>query len=153
MFRIVREQLLKSNIYEAWEFFSRPDNLSEITPKSMNFEILSDVPEKIYEGLLIDYKVSPLPLYRTKWRTEIKEVEEHKYFVDTQLHGPYKLWYHKHSFHPIGKDLVLMRDTVDYELPLGFCGDVVHSFFVKRKIEDIFDYRSDVIDRIFNNKE
>ncbi len=151
MFSIEREQLIKSDIGRAWDFFSTPNNLAEITPKSMNFEILSDVPQKIYEGLLIEYKVTPIPMFRTNWVTKITEVSEGKQFVDTQLEGPYKFWHHRHIFTPIGKNLVLMRDIVDYELPLGICGDIAHSFFVKRKLEDIFDYRSEVIDQIFNS--
>ena len=33
--------------------------------------------------------------------------------------GPYKLWNHFHEFIP-NKEGVLMKDTVDYELPFGF---------------------------------
>ena len=35
---------------EAWSFFSNPHNLSVITPKSMNFEVLKVDSDKIFDG-------------------------------------------------------------------------------------------------------
>lgn len=45
-----------------------------------------------------------------------------------------------------------MKDTVDYELPLGFLGEIGHSILVKKKVEDIFEYRYKILEKMFNQK-
>ncbi len=42
-----------------------------------------------------------------------------------------------------------MKDTIDYELPVGFLGEIAHSLFVKKKLEYIFDYRFRVLSKLF----
>jgi ligand-binding SRPBCC domain-containing protein len=43
-----------------------------------------------------------------------------------------------------------MKDTVDYELSLGFLGEIVHNLFVKSKLEHIFNYRYQILEERFN---
>lgn len=148
-YQLKREQQLFTNLDTAWDFFSSPHNLSEITPKDMDFRVLSDSGESpIHEGMIIDYKVSPLLGISIKWQTEIIKVEPLKCFVDFQKKGPYKLWNHLHEFE-VNEKGVLMKDTVDYELPFGFIGDWVHHFMVRNKLDKIFAYRKQVLDRKF----
>jgi ligand-binding SRPBCC domain-containing protein len=74
---------------EIWEFISTPNNLKEITPKEMNFEILNkDLPKKMYPGMIVFYKVNPLKWFRTTWVTEITNIREKSYFIDEQRVGP-----------------------------------------------------------------
>lgn len=148
--RLYREQQLNCDIETAWHFFSSPKNLSKITPKDMCFTVLSDYnSEQITEGMIIDYTVSPLLRVPLKWRTRITHVEINKSFTDFQDKGPYIYWKHFHEFIP-NKGGVLMKDTVDYELPLGFLGRMAHRVFVKKKLADIFDFRYGVLEKLFN---
>ncbi|NIF06867.1 SRPBCC family protein [Chryseobacterium sp. Tr-659] len=147
--KLFREQQLHCDIETAWKFFSSANNLSEITPKDMGFIVLTEMTDdEIYEGMLIDYYVSPLFGIKMKWQTEITHVDFQKSFIDFQKKGPYKLWNHHHEFFP-NDEGVLMRDTIDYELPMGFLGEIAHSLFVKKKLEHIFDYRFRVLSRLF----
>lgn len=148
--QLYREQQLHCDIETAWHFFSSPVNLSKITPKDMGFTVLSDYNnERIVEGMIIDYTVSPLLKVPLKWRTRITHVEFNKSFTDFQEKGPYKYWNHFHEFIS-NKDGVLMKDTVDYELPWGILGNIAHRFFVKNKLADIFDFRYGVLEKMFN---
>lgn len=148
--RLYREQQLNCDIQTAWDFFSSPKNLSKITPKDMGFTVLSDYnSEQITEGMAIDYIVSPLLKVPLKWRTRITHVEPNRSFTDFQEKGPYKYWNHFHEFIP-NKDGVLMKDTVDYELPFGFLGKIAHLLFVKKKLAHIFDFRYSVLEKLFN---
>lgn len=150
--QLYREQQLNCTIDEAWKFFSSANNLSKITPKEMNFIVrtkLSD--DAIYEGMIINYYVSPLLNIKMSWQTKIIEVNNRKSFTDFQEKGPYKLWNHHHEFIE-NENGVLMKDTVDYELPLGFLGEIAHILLVKKKLKHIFDYRTQVLDKMFNHK-
>lgn len=151
-YQIIREQQLNCSIDKAWEFFSSANNLSVITPEDMKFTVLTQLDnDDIFEGMIIDYSITPIFNIQMHWQTEIIHIDYKKSFVDFQVKGPYKLWHHYHEFIENEKG-VLVRDIVDYELPLGFIGKIAHRLFVKKKLEYIFDYRKDVLEVLFNQK-
>lgn len=151
-YQLHREQQLNCDVKTAWDFFSSPNNLSRITPTDMGFTVLTkDTDQELYEGMIINYTVSPLFHIPLKWQTRIKQVNRDKSFMDFQEKGPYKYWNHFHEFIPNDKG-VLMKDTVDYELPLGFLGTIVHRLLVQKKLKNIFDFRYQVLEKMFNSK-
>lgn len=148
--QLYREQQLNCDSKTAWHFFSSPVNLSKITPEDMRFKIISkDDHQDIFEGMIIDYTVSPIFKIPLKWITRISQVEFNRSFTDYQEKGPYKYWSHFHEFIP-NNNGVLIKDTVDYELPFGILGNIAHRIFVKKKLADIFDFRYDVLEKMFN---
>lgn len=151
-YQLYREQQLNCDLETAWEFFSDPQNLSRITPKDMGFTVLSDDQnQSIYEGMLIDYTVSPILRIPLKWQTKIAQVDAPRSFTDFQQKGPYKYWNHYHEFIP-NENGVLMKDTVEYELPFGVLGTIAHQMFVKKKLESIFDFRYRILEELFNHQ-
>ena len=136
----------------AWDFFSNPGNLKDITPTDMGFNVISQHHgEKMYAGQIIEYKVSPvlgIPIY---WMTEITHVEDKKYFVDEQRFGPYRLWHHQHHFKEVNGG-VEMTDIIHYKMPFWFLGDIANSLFVSRKLKTIFDYRYTKVEEMFVTK-
>lgn len=152
MFQFTTEQWLPVNMYEAWDFFSSPKNLSKITPPELDFRILTNLNgEEIYEGMVIDYTVKPLFGIPLHWQSEITGVEKYAFFSDIQTKGPYKLWKHTHYFE--SKDGgILMKDVVDYNLYFGFLGKAAEKIIVRKKIEKIFEYRKAVLEKLFLKK-
>jgi ligand-binding SRPBCC domain-containing protein len=148
MYQLIRKQFVPTDLETCWNFFSSPKNLKAITPDYMGFDILVDIPEKMYEGLMIEYKVKPVLGIPMNWITEIKYVHDHKFFVDEQRKGPYKIWHHEHHFEPV-EGGVMMTDIVSYELPFGFLGKIAHPLFVRKKLEEIFDYRFKKVEEIW----
>ena len=106
----------------------------------MGFDIKTDLPEKMYEGLMIEYTVKPLLGIPMNWVTEIKTVKDLKFFVDEQRVGPYKMWHHEHHFKEV-EEGIEMTDIVSYDLPFGFLGRLMHPILVRKKLDEIFDYR------------
>ncbi len=144
-----KQQKVKCSLDEIWEFISSPGNLKEITPDYMGFDIMTkNLPEKMYPGMIISYKVSPLLGIKTTWVTEITQVVEKKYFVDEQRVGPYSIWHHQHIIEPI-ENGVLMTDIVSYSPPLGFLGAIANSLIIKNKLNEIFDYRTEAVEKRF----
>lgn len=148
MYQIKRTQFVKTDLATCWDFFSSPNNLQVITPDYMGFKVLTSVPDKMYEGLMIAYKVSPLMKIPLNWVTEIKYVHDAQFFVDEQRTGPYKMWHHEHHFKTVDGG-VEMTDIVSYELPLGFLGRFAHWLFVRKQLEGIFEYRFKKVDELF----
>lgn len=151
IYRFYEEQILPVTINNAWNFFSRPENLAKITPPDMKFRITNRPGKDIYTGMIIRYRVRPLLDICLNWTTEIVYVDKPHYFIDEQRFGPYKFWHHRHSFTETGEG-VLMKDEVYYALPLGIIGQIMHSVMIKRKLEEIFTYRREVLRKIFSGR-
>ncbi|NEW78420.1 MAG: SRPBCC family protein [Gelidibacter sp.] len=148
-YQLKQTQRIKGTIDEVWNFIASPDNLKKITPDYMGFDITSgDLPEKMYPGMIICYKVSPLLGIKMNWLTEITQVNEKKFFIDEQRVGPYKIWHHQHHIEPI-EGGVLMTDIVTYQPPMGFLGSIANTLIIKNKLAEIFDYRKNVLNQIF----
>ncbi|MFT4698812.1 MAG: ligand-binding SRPBCC domain-containing protein [Flavobacteriaceae bacterium] len=140
-YQFEKEQKINASIDELWDFISSPKNLKEITPAYMGFDIISkNNSEKMYPGMIISYVVRPLMNLKTNWVTEITQVKDKEYFVDEQRVGPYKIWHHQHILIPV-KDGVLMRDIISYQPPFGILGKIANKLVIKKKLNEIFDYR------------
>ncbi|MEM1319930.1 MAG: SRPBCC family protein [Bacteroidota bacterium] len=149
--QLKRIQILPISMEQAWDFFSNPKNLNEITPPDLNFQILSGADQRMYAGQLIRYHINPILNIPMQWVTEITHCEEHRYFIDEQRFGPYSLWHHQHHFKEV-KGGIEMIDLLHYKLPMGLLGNLLAGWYVKGKVEYIFDYRYEVLEKIFAAK-
>jgi len=149
LYELTKVQQLPIGIKEAWKFFSSPRNLKAITPDHMGFEITNIThQEEMYEGQIIAYKVRPILNIPLRWVTEITHVKEPYYFVDEQRFGPYSFWHHQHIFEE-NDEGVLMKDIVNYGIPLGPLGRIANTVFVRKQLEGIFDYRLKAVEKLF----
>jgi ligand-binding SRPBCC domain-containing protein len=143
------DQLVPRPLDEVFEFFSRAENLQELTPAWMHFKILSIEPRPVQRGTLIQYSLR-WRLIPIRWTTEIVEWEPPHRFVDIQLKGPYKLWRHEHRFVAEGNSARIL-DEVQFQLPFGVLGRIAYAVKVKRDVESIFAYRKQAVERRFAN--
>jgi ligand-binding SRPBCC domain-containing protein len=148
-YQLIKKQFVPASMEKVWDFISSPANLKEITPDYMGFDIISkDLPEKMYPGMIIIYKVRPLMGIPMTWVTEITHVVEKKYFVDEQRVGPYAMWHHQHFIEPHGNG-VMMTDIVSYKPPMGFLGSLANAMIIRRQLESIFAYREKALKKRF----
>lgn len=138
--QLCREQTIATDLETAWDFIRSPQNLDLITPDDMAFEIVSDLPEQMYNGLLIEYLVGIPLIGKQSWLTELKHIRERHSFVDEQLIGPYKLWYHYHEITEV-EGGVRFVDQVNYVMPFGPFGAIARAVYVKNELNRVFDFR------------
>jgi ligand-binding SRPBCC domain-containing protein len=147
--KLIHYQQLNADLPTLWRFFSHAANLQTITPEYMRFRVTSgDLPEELYPGLIITYKVAPILRIPLFWMTEIKHVVPQRLFVDEQRRGPYRVWHHQHHFEARSGG-VLMTDIVHYELPFWWFGELARPLFVSRQLTNIFEYRKQKVASIF----
>jgi ligand-binding SRPBCC domain-containing protein len=152
-YQLHKTQKIPASVEKIWDFISSPANLKKITPVYMGFDITSkNLPEKMYPGMIISYKVSPVFGIKTTWVTEITQVKEQEYFGDEQRAGPYSMWHHEHKIESIPGG-VLMTDIVSYKPPYGFLGSIANALLIKKKLKEIFDYRTVAVEQIFGKWE
>ena len=150
MYQYTSKQELSTTMEKAWEFLSDPKNLKRITPSYMGFDILSGADRNMFPGQIIQYRLTPILGIPFRWVTEITHVQEGHYFVDEQRFGPYTFWHHKHFIKAIDGG-VEMEDIIDYKVPMGWLGQLVHPFLVKPKLEEIFAYRQKKLIELFGD--
>ena len=148
-YQLKQTQILPATIDQVWTFMAAPQNLKKITPDYMGFAITSqNLPDKMYPGMIVSYKVSPLLNIKMNWVTEITHVRYQQYFVDEQRMGPYSLWHHQHHFIET-KEGIKMDDIVTYSPPLGPLGAAANHLIIRDKLNEIFDYRKTALNRKF----
>jgi len=135
-----RELWVPNSLPAVFDFFSRAENLERITPPWMRFRILTQPPIAMKQGATIAYalRVRGIPL---RWLTEIERWNPPYEFIDNQAKGPYKLWRHTHRFSEAAGGTSI-ADMVEYALPCGPIGRLIHRVQVARDLSQIFDYRA-----------
>lgn len=139
-YTLQREMWVPNSVTAVFDFFSRAENLERITPPWMRFRILTPPPITMKQGATIAYalRVRGIPL---RWLTEIERWNPPYEFIDTQIKGPYKIWRHTHRFSEAAGGTLIV-DIVEYALPFGLIGRLVHRLQVARDLSLIFDYRA-----------
>jgi ligand-binding SRPBCC domain-containing protein len=138
---LTRTQVVPVAPGDVFRFFGDIRNLEPLTPPWLRFRVLTDPRLQLGAGALIEYRLT-LHTVPVRWITRIEEWEPVRRFVDRQIHGPYALWEHTHTFTRAGNG-TRIEDRVRYSLPLGPLGSLAHLAFVRRDLRRIFDYRSD----------
>lgn len=146
--RLWRAQVLQRPRREVFAFFEDATNLALITPPFLRFEMLTKPPIAMGKGTIIDYRIRlfGVPL---RWRSEIIHYVRGEHFIDLQIRGPYRLWRHTHTFRDVPGG-TLMLDEVAYSIGFGPLGALAHRMFVRRTLAGIFDYRAEVVARLFD---
>ena len=147
---LIQEQFLPITLEQAWEFFATPKNLDKVTPAELQFHITSPLPEKMYEGLMITYKIKPMLNISIECWTKIEFIKELEYFVDEQVKGPYKIWHHEHHFKKADNG-VMMKDILYYDVGKSFIGWIAGKLFVNKKVNEIFSYRKAALENYFKS--
>ena len=147
-YQLHREQVISRPIESVFAFFADARNLERITPPWLKFSILTPAPIEMRSGAIIEYRIGWGPVL-LRWRTEILDWNPPHHFIDVQRRGPYRLWHHAHRFEAVDGG-TRMSDIVEYALPLGPLGRMMHAMCVRRDLERIFDYRRNIIEQVFS---
>lgn len=139
--------LIPAPIEKVFEFFSKAENLNELTPPELSFKILTPSPIPMAQGTHIDYKISiqGIPM---RWKTLISVWNPPFQFRDEQLSGPYCVWIHTHTFVSKG-NMTEMTDRVEYLSKGWLMAPFLHMLFVDRKVREIFTYRENKLKELF----
>ncbi|MEO8577286.1 MAG: SRPBCC family protein [Gemmatimonadales bacterium] len=146
-YRLHRRTIVPGELSNVFAFFRNPQNLEAITPPWLGFRIVSRSDTSVREGTRIRYRlrIAGIPM---AWESRITEYCDCSHFADEQVTGPYERWYHRHTFRAVPGG-VEMTDDVEYTLPFGPIGRVVHWLAVRHQLRAIFDHRTKVITERF----
>jgi ligand-binding SRPBCC domain-containing protein len=150
LYKLHRELWVPHPLPVVFDFFSRAENLEQITPPWMRFRILTPLPIVMKPGATVAYslRVRGIPI---RWLTEIESWNPPFEFIDVQARGPYRLWRHTHRFSELNGG-TLITDSIAYALPFGLLGRLVHRLQVARDLGQIFDYRAQEVPALLRRR-
>jgi ligand-binding SRPBCC domain-containing protein len=148
--RLYRKTRVPAPVDEVFDFFSRVENLNRITPAWVNFTLPKTLPQQMALGTQFDFSLR-LSGFPVRWKTEITGWDPPRSFEDTQVRGPYRQWVHFHNFTP-DADETVMEDAVVYRSPGWILEPLVDFWYVRRRLEKIFDYREHQVLSIFSGR-
>lgn len=140
IYRIHCQQRLAISQAEAWAFFSSPHNLNSITPDFFHVDITSPVPEDIYAGLLISYRMQAVLGLPMSWLSEVSQCDKPRRFVYQQRVGPFDFWSHEVAISEIDGG-ILLEDIVFYTMRWSLAGRCLHKLLIGAKLQRIFTTR------------
>lgn len=133
------------SVQTAFDVFEDPYNLAKIIPPWLHFQILTrDL--KMRLGAEIDYtfRWKGFPMY---WKTRISQYEPPFLFMDEALRSPYVFWRHEHRFRHTERGTIV-SDRVQYAMPYGLAGQLVHRLAVAKQLLAIFSFRQKAIAKL-----
>ena len=144
-----RSQWCPHPIEDVFAFFSDAANLELLTPPWLHFKIITPGPIEMRTNAVIDYRLNlhGIPL---RWQTKIVCWKPPDGCEDLQVKGPYRLWHHTHTFEAVDGG-TLLSDCVEYALPFGPLGRLIHVISVRSSVKAIFDFRNAKIREVFGS--
>ncbi|MFO7557739.1 MAG: TIGR01777 family oxidoreductase [Desulfobacterales bacterium] len=136
---------ISAPVEEVFKWHARPGAIERLSPPWDPLKIL--IPsEGIQKGseVLLEMKAGSFPF---KWLARHTEYQENKFFQDRQIRGPFTEWVHSHRFEPDGENACLLEDHIKYKLPFHFISGFPSKRIIQKKLERIFTYRHQIIQR------
>ncbi len=139
MERYVASSTVPVSVAEAFAYHERVGALERLIPPWESARIEhSDQSLAVGSKVSLRSKVCGIPV---RWLAEHTEYDPPHLFADTQVSGPFARWDHRHQFEPAGDHQATLRDTIEYQLPLGAAGRLFGGGLARRTIESMFAYR------------
>ncbi len=119
-------------------FHERPGAFEKLAPPGRRIEILSRK-GGIETGARIEFRtrVGPVPV---RWLALHVEYEKDRFFVDEQIRGPFKKWYHRHEFTE-ERGGTRLTDSIRFSMRGGWPADLLLGPLVKRELKRMFTVR------------
>lgn len=140
IYQLYCRQTLNLSITEAWSFFSSPYHLNDITPDFFSVCITSRIPERIYGGLMISYRMKAVFGIPMTWLSEVTHCNEPCRFIYQQRLGPFKFWSHEVCLTKQENGIIL-EDIMFYTMPMGWLGQLLNTLLIAEKLDQIFTVR------------
>jgi ligand-binding SRPBCC domain-containing protein len=140
--RFVKESVIQASLERVFAFHEQPDVLTLLMPPWESARVVQTAKiSELGSQAIIETKIlGPMTI---RWVARHTIYEPPRLFEDVQVKGPFRSWRHRHIVEPHA-DGAMLRDEIDYELPLGVLGRMVSSLLVERRLQKLFDYRHDV---------
>ncbi len=143
--RYVKESRIGAPPEAVFGFHESPDALEMLIPPWENMHVVESA-GSLRPGSRVVLRGHAW-IVPVRWVAVHTEYEPPRLFADVQESGPFAKWHHRHRMLDDGYGGTILRDEVEYELPIGRLGQWLAGWFVRRRLERMFTFRHDVTAR------
>ena len=137
--RFAKESTIDAPPDVVFEFHNSRDALTLLIPPWETMNVVESSGSLLPGSrVVLRGGMGPIPL---EWIAIHTEFDRPHLFADRQESGPFAYWYHRHRFFDAGQGATVLRDEVEYALPLGLIGLWAGGWFIRRKLDAMFAYR------------
>lgn len=149
--QFVRETHIDATPSVVFRFHENPQALEKLIPPWENMRVAEAAGSlQVGSRVVLTGWVGPVFV---RWVARHTEYDPPNLFVDRQESGPFAAWIHRHEFLTDGEGGTILRDEVNYAVPLGLLGQWLAGWFVRRKLDAMFTYRHEVTKRLVESPE
>lgn len=137
--KFVKETQIHASPQQVFAFHEASGALESLTPPWEKVKVVEGG-GSIEPGAIVrlQTKLGPFSL---NWVAEHTEYKPPYLFADRQVSGPFASWYHRHRMIDDGAGGTILRDEVEYQVPMGLLGRLLGGRLIARKLQRMFDYR------------
>lgn len=150
--RFLYESRIEASVEEVFAFHESPDALTQLIPPWENMRVVESS-GSLQVGSRVVLAGRVLGLIPVRWIAEHVEYDPPNCFADIQSSGPFRKWNHRHSMIRTDFGTTILRDEVDYQMPMGWLGHCLGDWLVKRKLQAMFEYRHRVTKQLVEAKQ
>lgn len=136
-----KETIIQATPQEVFDWHMSGEALEQLLPPSEPVTVTGQPEDLTEDGARVTLRLSLLGPIGLDWVAEHRNIIDGQQFQDVQISGPFAHWEHTHGFEPAEGNATLLRDSIEYALPLGAVGDFVGNWIVQRKLRSMFEYR------------
>lgn len=125
---------------EVFRFHAEPRALERLTPPWEHARVVSTTGDIDQPGSRVTLRVSVGPFSRN-WIAEHTTCQPGRMFRDVMVSGPFRRWEHTHKFIPEGPYSSWLEDSVDFDFPLGWIGNLFAREYTYRRLQRMFAWR------------
>jgi uncharacterized protein len=137
--RVVFESQMPVSVSKLWKWHEKPQAFSRLNPPFDRAELVSRKGGlEVGAETIVRVGLGPA---KVTWVARHTACETERLFRDEQISGPFSKWTHTHHFEKVSETQSLLRDEIEYELPLGGLGSLVAGGSVEGQLQNLFGYR------------
>ncbi|MBK00208.1 MAG: TIGR01777 family protein [Euryarchaeota archaeon] len=135
MYKFEHQTYVDENVENTFSWFEHEGSFRRLMPP---WEVLKEIKadKSINEGSIRIFKI-PFGPFKMSWVAKHTIYNPPNQFKDIMLKGPFWRWEHVHDFIP-QENGTLVKDTVEYQVPLGVFGYFFAGRSVKKRIKNMF---------------
>lgn len=139
MSEFVQKSAMPVSAEELLAWHGRPGAFERLLPPWENIEVIRVAPS-LTDGARAELAV-PIGPIRKRWIAEHHALSEGVGFKDVQVSGPFAKWEHTHRMTPVDAETSWLDDHLQYNVPLGWLGQLLVGALIKRSLNRTFAYR------------
>lgn len=138
----MKESRINASPEVVFRFHESPVALERLIPPWEKMEVAESAGSLLPGSrVVLRGRLGLLPI---RWEAVHTEYDPPHLFADRHEVGPFDWWYHRHHFQQDGAGGTLLRDEVEYQLPLGLIG----GWLIRQKLERMFAFRHETTRRL-----